>query len=534
MARRSLRSPRKALKKMKGSTLALTIVGVLLGLAALAALGIFFPELIQPLVIAVLISAALYFGIRFFLKSRRNRKVDDFDDALAAKEGIEDRRREWAGWTAELKKQGIDRYELPFYLLVGEPQSGKSVLLQNSDLHFPFGQSRLSGVGGTRGCDWWFTEEAVILDLAGRLFTHEGGASDQLEWEAFLEMLLEFRPLCPANGILLVIPCDGLASDTPEECTEKANKIQGALLTLAKKLQAQLPIYMVLTKGDKVFGFAESVHRLDAPKRHEMFGWSREAEKAEAPFDVSELESGFGEMVERARVLRSEMGVSARLPEAVGEVDRMFAFPEELAALWPNIEAYARRIFTESALVEKVQFRGLYLTSGLQSGVPIARVCGDLLGTAGDADGQALEGLFSKQRAYFIKDLVRKRIFSERGLVRPTEGRVAAAKRNAVVGYGIAGALAVSSILGAAVYVTGSQDDATETYDQALTAVETLGESTTPRTANVLGALYRTTAPSSRTSQSTRRCSRAHAAPSRSSTSLRSTNSSSPSCARRP
>src|SRR5690606_30474685 len=190
---------------------------------------------------------------------------------------------------------------------VGEPQSGKSVLLQNSDLHFPFGQSRLSGVGGTRGCDWWFTEEAVILDLAGRLFTHEGGASDEAEWEAFLDLLTAFRPLSPANGILLVLPCDGLLSDSPETAAHKAIQIQKALLTLNEKLEALLPVYLVLTKADKIFGFAECVHRLEASKRHEMFGWSRPEQDADAPFVLDETLAAFDGVIERARLLRSQM-----------------------------------------------------------------------------------------------------------------------------------------------------------------------------------------------------------------------------------
>ncbi|HUR29164.1 MAG TPA: type VI secretion protein IcmF/TssM N-terminal domain-containing protein, partial [Planctomycetota bacterium] len=410
-------------------------------------------ELFKPLLWTVIIVGVLWILCEVGLRAWQKRKRKAFDEGLTAKEGIEDRKREWEGFQAELDKQKIDRYELPFYLLVGEPQSGKSVLLQNSDLHFPFGQNKLSGIGGTRGCDWWFTEEAVILDLAGRLFTHEGGVADQVEWEAFLDLLTGFRPICPANGILLVIPCDSLLTDSPDVARQKANKIQAALLTLVKKLDAQLPIYLVLTKADKLFGFAESVHRLDAHKRHEMFGWSRGADKVDALFDMEEARAGFRELVARARLLRSEMLSTARIPEALFEVDRMFAFPDEMAGLEEPLEIYLRRVFTESGLSDRLAFRGIYLTSGLQSGVPIARVCAQALGGVGDADMQELEGLFTKQRAYFIKDLVRTRVFGERGIVRPTKGRVLAAQRRAIVGYGISAAIAAFALIGAFVYL---------------------------------------------------------------------------------
>jgi hypothetical protein len=432
-------------------------------------------SLVKPLLWTLLLVAVTWLCIHFGVKAWRKRKRSEFDQQVAAKEGIEDRRREWMTWTSELEKQGIDRYELPFYLLVGEPQSGKSVLLHNSDLHFPFGQNRLSGVGGTRGCDWWFTEEAVILDLAGRLFTHEGGAVDRLEFEAFLQLLYEFRPLCPVNGVLLVIPCNSLLQDSAEECGAKATKIQNALLTLTTQLQAQLPVYLVLTKGDQIFGFAECVHRLDVERRHQMFGWSRPAEKIDTPFDEAEVTAGFQEMVQRARLLRSHMTAGARLPEGLPEVDRMYAFPHELEGMQQNLEIYLKKVFTSSNIIDRVFFRGLYLTSGLQSGVPIAKVCTQLFGQAGEADRRSLEALFSKPRAYFIKDLIRTRVFGERGLVRPTQGRVQQTRRTSVVGYGLSGALVLASVVFAAVYLLKGVGERRQTiYDQAIEGVETV------------------------------------------------------------
>ncbi len=468
----------KAIKKLLDTTTK-RVVALVVVLVLLTWIVLFFVArdtaiaLVKPLLWTLLLVAVLWLAIHFGLKAWRKRKRSEFDEAVAAKEGIEDRRREWAGWTEELEKRGIDRYELPFYLLVGEPQSGKSVLLHNSDLHFPFGQNRLSGVGGTRGCDWWFTEEAVILDLAGRLFTHEGGAADRLEFEAFLALLAEFRPLCPANGVILVIPCDSLLQDSEEQCVAKANKIQSALLTLTTKLQAQLPVYLVLTKGDQIFGFAESVHRLDVERRHQMFGWSRPADKIDAPFDLKEVVQGFEGMVQRARLLRAHMSAGARLPEALPEVDRMYAFPHELEGMQTNLETYLKRIFTASNVTERVFFRGVYLTSGLQSGVPIAKVCKELFGQAGEADARDLQALFSKPRAYFIKDLIRTRVFGERGLVRPTQGRVQQTRRVALLGYGFSGLVVLASFLFAIVYLAqGGGDERTRRYDAALDGVK--------------------------------------------------------------
>ena len=68
-------------------------------------------------------------------------------------------------------------YELPWYIFIGAPGSGKTTALLNAGLTFPLaeklGNASVRGVGGTRNCDWWFTDEAVLIDTAGRYTTQE-------------------------------------------------------------------------------------------------------------------------------------------------------------------------------------------------------------------------------------------------------------------------------------------------------------------------------------------------------------------------
>ncbi len=96
-------------------------------------------------------------------------------------------------------------YALPWYMFIGPPASGKSTALRHSGLQFPYmggsGQG-LQGVGGTRNCDWWFTNEAVLLDSAGRYVTHD---EDQEEWFGFLDLLKKYRKGKPINGVLAAI-----------------------------------------------------------------------------------------------------------------------------------------------------------------------------------------------------------------------------------------------------------------------------------------------------------------------------------------
>ena len=90
-------------------------------------------------------------------------------------------------------------------ILLGPPGAGKSTALKNSGLQFPYLSSRgggVRGVGGTRNCDWWLTNEAVVLDTAGRWSTQE---EDHDEWLAFLGLLKKHRPRKPLNGLITAI-----------------------------------------------------------------------------------------------------------------------------------------------------------------------------------------------------------------------------------------------------------------------------------------------------------------------------------------
>ena len=102
---------------------------------------------------------------------------------------------------ATLKQQrrsGHSLYDLPWYVIIGAPGSGKTTALINSGLKFPLeqrvGKGALRGVGGTRNCDWWFTDEAVFLDTAGRYTTQDSdAASDSAGWASSWRCCAEYR-----------------------------------------------------------------------------------------------------------------------------------------------------------------------------------------------------------------------------------------------------------------------------------------------------------------------------------------------------
>lgn len=115
----------------------------------------------------------------------------------------------------------------------------------------------MQGAGGTINMHWWFTNHAVLIDTAGKLLFQETPPGTTTEWTEFLNLLRTSRPHCPINGLLLVIPSESLIKDSFEEIESKAGKIARQLNTIQRTLDVRFPVFVLITKCDKIVGFRE-------------------------------------------------------------------------------------------------------------------------------------------------------------------------------------------------------------------------------------------------------------------------------------
>ena len=183
-----------------------------------------------------------------------------------AKLKIEDLRRKFDEGVAKFRAAGKNLYSLPWYLVVGEPGSGKTEAIRHSGIGFPPGlQDELQGTGGTINMNWWFTNRAVMLDTAGRLLFEEVRPSASNEWLEFLRLLRKNRPECPVNGMILVIPADSLIRDSHDDLMRKARKIATQLNDIQRELDIRFPVFVLITKSDLILGFREFFEHLKNP-----------------------------------------------------------------------------------------------------------------------------------------------------------------------------------------------------------------------------------------------------------------------------
>ena len=167
-------------------------------------------------------------------------------------------------------------YELPWYIMIGPPGSGKTTALKNAGLRFPLqdalGKDSIKGVGGTRNCDWWFTDQAVLIDTAGRFTTQDSDQStDSAGWNSFLMLLKKHRPKQPVNGVLLTLSVQELLESESKQ-KETANKISRRIQEMIRALGMCPPVYVLITKIDLLAGFRETFGRLSEQDRANAWG----------------------------------------------------------------------------------------------------------------------------------------------------------------------------------------------------------------------------------------------------------------------
>ncbi|NYS39737.1 hypothetical protein F2S88_01425 [Pseudomonas syringae pv. actinidiae] len=163
-------------------------------------------------------------------------------------------------------------YALPWYLVIGQPASGKSTMLYQSGLNFPYAEregARVAGLGGTRNCDWFFSSEAVLLDTAGRYMDNQEEAG---KWRAFLSLLRQHRQRRPLNGLIVAVSIEDILKSTPDSLERLAKRLRERIQEAHDLLELRLPIYLVFTKCDLLPGFTHFYRQLDNQTRGEVMG----------------------------------------------------------------------------------------------------------------------------------------------------------------------------------------------------------------------------------------------------------------------
>lgn len=316
------------------------------------------------------------------------------------------------------KDGGDYLYDLPWYVIIGPPGAGKTTALVNSGLKFPLARggaapAAVAGVGGTRYCDWWFAEEAVLIDTAGRYTTQDTDIkAEKASWFAFLDLLKTNRPRQPINGVMVAISVEDLLTSSPEEIAAHADAIRNRLLELNERLKVDFPVYAVFTKSDLIAGFNEFFGALSEPQRRMVWGHSFQTTDKTRNM-IGDVAPEYDALIERLNERLPDRLQDEANPTARAQI---FGFPSQMATLKRSVVDFLDRVFEPTRYHANATLRGFYFTSGTQEGTPIDQLIGALSRNFGSEHASA--GSYSgRGKSYFLTDLIQKVIIGEAGWV---------------------------------------------------------------------------------------------------------------------
>ena len=372
------------------------------------------------LVIGILLVIALivHIVLRFLKRFRQKKFVEHIiaqDDLLAQKAKNEeftrlsDLRNRWHDAINFLKKNRPSRfsspiYRLPWYLIIGETNAGKSSSIANSGLHSVNSDAGpIPGMTSTRNCDWWFLDNAVVIDSAGKYAVPVDGKIDEIEWQEFLVQLAAYRRKEPINGIMVALPAEKILDKNETSLFTYASFISDRVNGLVKVLGARIPIYVLITKCDLIAGFHELSGVLTKDELHQAFGYTSNVETETHSVVVEKL-------VESAVNSIHSILLSKQIQDKGTSRNNLLVLIQNIRMMEARIKKFISCAFDNTTYHEKVILRGIYLSSALQSGTQTSLYGKNLVSETYEV---------SRSRSMFLKNVFREIMPHDRGLYQP-------------------------------------------------------------------------------------------------------------------
>jgi type VI secretion system protein ImpL len=379
---------------------------------------------------------ALFIGIWLVRKWVVRRRAADFKQDLDAQAGqdqsrqleIEELQAKMNEAIASLKSSELGAqhrgnaaiYALPWFMIIGPSAAGKTTLLRNSGLNFPYASGDdidIRGFGGTRNCDWWFSNEAVLLDTAGRYTTEQ---DDREEWLAFLGMLRKHRRRQPLTGAIVAISLSDLLTADAQEMERHVKIIRDRIDELSSRLGCIFPIYIVFTKCDLLYGFSSYFADLTPKEREQVWGgWMGHDHDSNISEAFAAKMEGLHHRLCEMRLHKLSMVRNLRAK------NELFGFPAQFDGAKDRLVEFIASLTNENPYQDTPHFCGIYLTSATQEGTPLQNIIGGMRQAFGYVDeDQSSEP--AETKSFFVKNFFKQVAF-------PNSNDVSRTKRLSII-----------------------------------------------------------------------------------------------------
>ncbi len=262
--------------------------------------------------------------------------------------------------------KGASAANLPAFLIVGPPGSGKTSVMLHSGLEPELLAGQVyqgARVAPTATLNIWLARQVVFIEISAPFATDVNALKaivKQLKPRGIGQAL---RKTHPPRGVLLCMNQEQVAETAvPAEITALARPWNECLSLVAAGLGIQLPVYVLLSKLDGMTGFAEFVSNLGVRECGQALG------AATRPFNAA-ADGAYAE--ETSRVVNQHFSSVAfalcegRLPLLRRELNPAriavgYQFPREFQKLQKNLVQFLVELGRPSQLQVSPFLRGFY------------------------------------------------------------------------------------------------------------------------------------------------------------------------------
>ena len=333
---------------------------------------------------------------------------------------IDDLEKQWENsikrlYGSKLNGRTNPIYALPWILVIGESGAGKTSLIKNSRLSSALTDVEESAqYSGTKNCDWWFFEDAIILDTAGRYTIPVDEKRDNAEWERFLSLLAKYRKKEPLNGMVIAISAEQLLENDKDIIQTEALNIRKRINQLMVSVGAKFPVYVMVTKMDKMYGFTQFCNTFSEEHQRQAMGYLNESLNQHWDEVIAE---GIDYIQSKIRFLEL-----FAIEKGVEESKELLLFSKEFDQLTPALKDFSKIVFGDNPYQKIPMLRGLYFSSALNDGESSSQFLSDF--------NLSQEKKPAENRAYFISDFFKIILPNDRNIFMPIKEYLVWQRRN--------------------------------------------------------------------------------------------------------
>jgi type VI secretion system protein ImpL len=266
-----------------------------------------------------------------------------------------------------------DRHDLPWYLVMGMPDAGKTAMIFSSgqDLPLPEQLNRKSKEPlPTRHCECIFSNQAVFLDTSGKYIKQDSETDAQ--WQLIVNELKKHRPVNSIHGVMLAFSTDNILGKSQSELLEISAVLRARLDALRHILGERFPVYVMITKLDQLCGFDAYFRHLTAEEREQIWGVTLPYAARQQTLQLQVKQ----ELTRLEQRICATMNVRQQEEYDVADRKSMYALEQDFRLLAQGVTQVLENLFLASRYDDSHFYstlRGVYFVSNCQPNSHILR-----------------------------------------------------------------------------------------------------------------------------------------------------------------